>query len=305
MLRFLAALLVALVLLVLLVLRVTSSGPERAAPADAVAEGPVPPAPPEAVETTCQAFGWAPAARGNAQSLRTLQWAPFGRPEVGWETYAPLIQKEIDTVCGPTTEAFAEAFAAWQGDQRLLPDGIMSEKDFTRLKSEIQLARPIVRLSAKGVCPEPAEAVAAARTDEGYSGKKIWLRPAVLAAYRRMVAAAKAEVPEIARDPRNLTIFSGYRSPQHDAARCARDGNCNGIVRARCSPHRTGLALDLYVGQAPGHPPDSTADPNRRFMTQTATYRWLVENAHRFGFVNYPFEPWHWEWTGEAPEAPG
>jgi zinc D-Ala-D-Ala carboxypeptidase len=21
----------------------------------------------------------------------------------------------------------------------------------------------------------------------------------------------------------------------------------------------------------------------------------------RFGFVNYPFEPWHWEWTGEPP----
>jgi LAS superfamily LD-carboxypeptidase LdcB len=36
-------------------------------------------------------------------------------------------------------------------------------------------------------------------------------------------------------------------------------------------------------------------------MTRTATYRWLLANAGRFGFVNYPFEPWHWEWTGEAP----
>ena len=27
----------------------------------------------------------------------------------------------------------------------------------------------------------------------------------------------------------------------------------------------------------------------------------LVTRATRFGFVNYPFEPWHWEWTGEAP----
>jgi LAS superfamily LD-carboxypeptidase LdcB len=59
--------------------------------------------------------------------------------------------------------------------------------------------------------------------------------------------------------------------------------------------------MDLYVGQAPGFGPDSSADPNRLYMTRTPTYRWLVANAHRFGFVNYPFEPWHWEWTGETP----
>jgi LAS superfamily LD-carboxypeptidase LdcB len=36
-------------------------------------------------------------------------------------------------------------------------------------------------------------------------------------------------------------------------------------------------------------------------MSGTPAYRWLVANAGRFGFVNYVFEPWHWEWTGEAP----
>ncbi len=34
-------------------------------------------------------------------------------------------------------------------------------------------------------------------------------------------------------------------------------------------------------------------------MVQTPAYRWLLANARRFGFVNYVFEPWHWEWTGE------
>ena len=30
----------------------------------------------------------------------------------------------------------------------------------------------------------------------------------------------------------------------------------------------------------------------------------LVKNAARFGFVNYVFEPWHWEWVGDpAPET--
>ncbi|MCR5878429.1 D-alanyl-D-alanine carboxypeptidase family protein [Phenylobacterium sp. J367] len=184
---------------------------------------------------------------------------------------------------------------------RILPTGVLSAEDFDRMKGAIQEDRPIVMVSTRGICPEVANSIAQARPEEGYSGKAIVLRPGALEAYRRMVAAAKKEVPEIAADPRNLTIFSGYRSPAADAARCAAEGNCDGIVRARCSPHRTGLALDLYVGQAPGFGPDSSADANRLFMSKTATYRWMVANAHRFGFVNYPFEPWHWEWTGENP----
>jgi LAS superfamily LD-carboxypeptidase LdcB len=46
---------------------------------------------------------------------------------------------------------------------------------------------------------------------------------------------------------------------------------------------------------------DNSSDANRLYQTQTPAYRWLVRNARRFGFVNYVFEPWHWEWTGEAP----
>jgi zinc D-Ala-D-Ala carboxypeptidase len=125
------------------------------------------------------------------------------------------------------------------------------------------------------------------------------LRPRALAAYRQMLEAARREVPGLKDDPRMLQIFSAYRSPSSDAARCASEGNCNGIVRASCSPHRTGLAVDIVMGNAPGYPVDSSADPNRLYMVQTEAYRWLVANASRFGWVNYPFEPWHWEWTGE------
>jgi LAS superfamily LD-carboxypeptidase LdcB len=59
--------------------------------------------------------------------------------------------------------------------------------------------------------------------------------------------------------------------------------------------------MDLFLGAAPGYPPESSADPNRLYQSQSGAYRWMVANAARFGFVNYPFEPWHWEWTGEAP----
>ncbi|MGZ6037396.1 MAG: D-alanyl-D-alanine carboxypeptidase family protein, partial [Phenylobacterium sp.] len=118
---------------------------------------------------------------------------------------------------------------------------------------------------------------------------------------RELVAAARREDPRIAADPQALKLFSGFRDPAADQARCETDGNCNGVQRTTCSAHRTGLAMDLYMGQAPGFPPDSSAEATRAFMSRTPAYRWLVANAARFGFVPYPFEPWHWEWTGEAP----
>ncbi len=249
----------------------------------------------------CRVEGWTAAAEANATSLISLAWSPFGRLETGWEIYLPLIQREIATDCPAASAGFAAAMAAWQPSQGLPPDGIVSEVGFLAMKAVLQTRREFVRVTTAGTCPETPDLITEARRDEGYGGKTVWMRPSALTAYRQMAAAARAEVAEIASNPDSLTIFSGYRSPSADAARCLTEGNCDGIVRARCSAHRTGLAADLYVGKAEGFPADSTADPNRLFMTRTATYRWLLANAGRFGFVNYPFEPWHWEWTGETP----
>jgi len=260
-----------------------------------------PPPAPAPVSAACPAEGWTAAAEANAGSLRTLAWTPFGRAETGWEIYAALIQHEIATACPPNSEGFAEALAGWQRANGVGANGILDESSFLAMKGAAQGRREFVRFTSFGDCPDTPDLITAARLDEGLGGKQVWLRPRALEAYRRMVAAARAEVPEIAADPDVLTIFSGYRSPSVDAARCQAEGNCNGVVRARCSSHRTGLAADLYVGHAPGFTADSTADANRLYMTQTATYRWLLANAGRFGFVNYAFEPWHWEWTGEPP----
>lgn len=242
--------------------------------------------------------GPALAARVNAASLRTLAWAPFHRAEKGWETYAPRIAVEIRTGCPFASPAFAAALAAWQRSRRLVATGVVDIPTFAVMTRVWQGRRPYVALRARGTCPPPPRVVLAAK---GYLGKVVRVRPKALGAYRAMVDAARRDLPELRRDARWLSIFSGYRDPASDAARCARDGNCNGIARAKCSAHRTGLALDLYVGAAPGYGPDSSKDPNRRAMSKTPAYRWLVANAARFGFVNYAFEPWHWEWTGEAP----
>lgn len=262
-----------------------------------------PPPPPPALAHHCEAPGWEEAARVNASSLSALPWTPFGRPEFGWRIYAPLIAREIGVDCPPTSSGFAQALAAWQRRQGVTADGMVSQTTFIQMKGEIQGRRPILLLSSQGICPAAADEgrLTAARPAEVLGDKVVMLRPAALAAYRRMVAAARAEEPALADDPELLRIFSGYRSPVSDAARCELQQNCNGRERAVCSPHRTGLAVDLYLGHAPGFLADASADANRLHLSEGKAYRWLVANADRFGFVNYPFEPWHWEWTGEAP----
>lgn len=241
------------------------------------------------------------AAAQNAVSLDTIPWAPFGRAELGWSAYEPLIANEIGVACPAGSPGFAAALAVWQKTHRLPATGVLNQPTFIEMKQVWQQRRPFV-LASRIACPPAPDAAALSRAEPGesYGGKTILLRTAALAAYRRMVAAARKELPVLTADPHLLTIFSGYRSPDYDAARCFRDQNCQGVVRAACSAHRTGYAMDLYLGAAPGFGPDSSADANRLYLSRTAAYRWLVDNASRFGFVNYAFEPWHWEWTGEA-----
>jgi D-alanyl-D-alanine carboxypeptidase len=241
------------------------------------------------------------AAAQNAQSLNTAAWSVFHRPESGWAIYAPLVAHELGVECAPNAEGFAAALSAWQRPHRLPPSGVMDAATLRALADAWQSRRPFVAASAHGVCPDPPPVLVFAAVGEGYGGKPVQLRPGPLAAYRRMVAAARRDDSVIAANPQLLTIFSGYRDPAADAARCVVQANCDSIVRATCSAHRTGLAMDVYLGAAAGYPPDSSADANRLYQSRSAAYHWMVAHAAEFGFVNYPFEPWHWEWTGEAP----
>jgi hypothetical protein len=229
----------------------------------------------------------------------------MGREETGWEIYAPLAAHEVGSPCAADSAGFAAALALWQRSHRLPATGTMEPATLEAMRLVWHGRRPFVAATRHGQCPAaPVEtALAQARKDEGYSGKLVQLRPAALDAWRRMTAAARGEDPRIAADPRMLSIFSGFRGPAEEAARCVDDA-CSTPARASCSAHRTGLALDLYVGAAPGSRPESSDNANRLFQSRTPAYRWMVENAARFGFVNYAFEPWHWEWTGEAPLPP-
>lgn len=64
------------------------------------------------------------------------------------------------------------------------------------------------------------------------------------------------------------------------------------------SEHQLGTTVDFTT---------STIGGAFNSFEPTAAYKWLVDNAHRFGFVlSYPkgnayyqFEPWHWRFVGE------
>ena len=244
------------------------------------------------------------AAALNARSLRALEWSPFGRAETGWEIYLPLVANEVGAAPLASGVPFARALQAWQAERRLLADGVFTAETFARMKAELQERRPFVRRRAQdartgGPCPDGPDERSLAWTtpEESWGARPNALRPRALEAWRRMRGAATHDGALDA--PASLQVFSGYRSPAYDAQRCAVEGTCDGVRRAVCSAHRTGLAMDLVLDGV--RPVDSTADAERLRLSRSRAYRWLVLNARRFGFVPYAFEPWHWEWTGEGP----
>jgi hypothetical protein len=281
---------------------------QPAGPAHLTAAGPAvslaPPGPAARLPAaSCdQPAAFALAALQNGLTRTTAPWSVFGRAETGWAIYEPLAAHEIGTACPADSARFARALAAWQASRRLPASGVMDPPTLTAMRLVWLARRPFVAQSEHGGCPPPPApaALVQARPDEGYKAKPIQLLPQALGAWRAMAAAARAESPAVAADRRLLTIFSGYRDPLGDTVHCALTGGCGTIASALCSAHRTGLAMDIYRGSAPGYAPASSDDANRLYQSRTPAYLWLVANAARFGFVNYPFEPWHWEYAGRT-----
>lgn len=114
---------------------------------------------------------------------------------------------------------------------------------------------------------------------------------------RRLIRAAK-------NDDIVLTVVSGYRSFEKQTSLKSVYTVSYGVGANKFSAdqgyseHQLGTAVDFNT---PGLVPTSLTFAN------SPAYQWLVENAHRFGFVlSYPknnvyyqFEPWHWRFVGE------
>jgi D-alanyl-D-alanine carboxypeptidase len=128
-------------------------------------------------------------------------------------------------------------------------------------------------------------------------GRMQRLAPAAAEQWAAMQAAA-------ADDGITLLLVSGFRSVEYQARLIRKKINAgqllSDILTVNAAPgyseHHTGRAVDI-------------ATPGSRPLTEefehSQAFRWLTENAGRFGFsMSYPrnnpagfiYEPWHWAW---------
>ncbi len=117
----------------------------------------------------------------------------------------------------------------------------------------------------------------------------------IIPAYLAMIRAARAS--GIADS--QLRLISGYRTFAQQLAlwnSYPANERCNGINKPcyvadpyKASNHYTGRAIDIVVTGA------------GKAKNMTPAYRWLLDNANKFGFYNYDPEPWHWEYNPKSP----
>lgn len=250
------------------------------------------------VETGTSAFSR--AAVENVRLRTSLSWMFGGKTQTGWDIYVPLISDTIGTDGGPDSAEFARALSQWQQRSGLPSTGILDQdtlESFTKYWQSRRLGR--YSLSSETVL---LSAPIGDFFDPTRSPDLLQLERETYAAYKKMIAAAAKDLKrelkftpagELAPDEKFLRIVSAYRSPAYQESLRKKQPNASRAALARNSPHSTGHALDIYVGGEPV----KTLDSNRLIQVQTPAYKWLVKNAHKFGFYPYFYEPWHWEYV--------
>ena len=242
----------------------------------------------ERVSTKNAAF--AAAVSSNATLRNDLPWTFGGKQQRGWYLYDLLINKTLDFKHDPITDDFAAALASWQKKKGLSASGVLDEKSMMSFVSQWQSNR------LKDRTPASADQLITAPPSDFYDpGRAPELRQVerhTYDAYRKMMAAAAAD-SSLKLPPNFFKIVSAFRTPEYQKSLRDKSPNAGSAGLAVNSPHFTGRALDLYVGGSPVE----TRDANRAIQVNTPAYRWLVENAERFGFRPYFYEPWHWEYV--------
>jgi len=252
------------------------------------------------VNSTASAAGrFSAAASTNARLRGTLAWS-FGKPQTGWNIYVPLIAHTIgaDDAASPDSAEFAAAVAKWQAKHSLPPTGVVDADTLGAFVKFWQGQRKHGSAGDSSIVAVPVSDF----WDPNRSPELLKVEQETYAAYKRMIAAAAKDLGgqlkltksgELAPEEKFLRIVSAYRSPEYQEQLRKKEPGAGRIALAKTSVHFTGRALDIYVGGEP----TITKDLNRMIQVQTPVYKWLVKNAHRFGFYPYFYEPWHWEYA--------
>jgi zinc D-Ala-D-Ala carboxypeptidase len=246
-----------------------------------------------AVNTTSTATtsAFAAAATTNVTLRNDLTWTFGGKQQRGWYLYDLLIGKTLNTKHDPITSEFAASVASWQKRRGIRADGVLDQDALMAMVSQWQGNRLKNRETAT-----PDQLLTAPPSDFYDPSRAEELRQVernTYAAYKEMIAAAKDDL-KLAPTSSYFKIISSFRSREYQENLRRKSPNAGSAgLAVNNSPHFTGRALDLYVG---GDPVD-TKDANRAIQVNTPAYRWLVQNAERFGFRPYFYEPWHWEYV--------
>lgn len=126
---------------------------------------------------------------------------------------------------------------------------------------------------------------------------------------QRMEKVAADAMSKMVKDMRSdglsIILQSGYRSEELQTSIYNRNVQNRGQERAdkysarpNSSEHQTGLAMDLST--------DGTLEET---FENTPQFKWLNENAHKYGFImrypkdkvymtGYEYEPWHYRYVG-------
>jgi LAS superfamily LD-carboxypeptidase LdcB len=244
---------------------------------------------------------FASAAKRNGLLRDELNWTFGSKAQRGWYLYTLLINRLLDTNAAPDSERFAKTLSKWQKKRDLRADGVLDEETLYKMIAEWQgnrlkdrtPARPdqlLMAPSSDFYDPTRAEELRQVEK-QTYDSYKALVRAALK---DKSLGLARGAKNELAPGEKFLKIVSSFRSREYQEKLRRESPTSGSAGLAVNSPHFTGRALDLYVG---GDPVD-TKDANRALQVRTPVYRWLVNNASRFGFVPYCYEPWHWEYVG-------
>jgi D-alanyl-D-alanine carboxypeptidase len=243
------------------------------------------------------------AASRNTVLRSGLDWLFGGKQQHGWYLYSSLIGKLVGTEKDANSPEFAQAVSGWQKQVGLSATGILDSDTLYKMVETWQSVR-----SKDHGYPLPAELVTAPPSEFLHPERPAELRQVrkdAYDAYKLMLAAAIADPTlklkatpngELAPEEQFLKIVSSFRSREYQEQLRRQAPNAGRAGLAVNSPHFTGRALDLYVG---GDPVE-TADWNRAIQVNTPVYKWLVNNAEKFGFYPYYYEPWHWEYKPQS-----
>jgi LAS superfamily LD-carboxypeptidase LdcB len=243
---------------------------------------------------------FAEAAAQNALLRNDLTWTFGSKQQHGWYLYDLLIGRTFNNSSDAATADFAGAISGWQKTRGLSANGVLDENSFMALVAQWQANR------LKDKTPATPEQLLTAPSSDFYDPERRddlrQVEKNTYAAYKRMLAAAIADPAlnlahsspaDLAPTEKYFKIVSAFRSKEYQEELRRKSPSAGSAGLAMNSPHFTGRALDLYVG---GDPVD-TKDANRAIQVNTPVYKWLVQNAERFGFRPYFYEPWHWEYV--------